>query len=173
MKQLIDLLFERVLKVSIFVYFSTHFLVYFDVSCNALTCIQDSKKNENKNENESSMKMKKTKLRQVAFEFIANLDKTSLRDSFAKFYDFATKSLRDFELSTRLSNDNVISFHFTFVRASLTHIFLEDEEREDAYERRGRVCDEDEEDRASQIFCNVASSRERECFEQLRRLVYE
>ena len=119
------------------------------------------------------MKMKKTKSRQIAFELVANLDKTSLRDSFAKFYDLATKSLRDFELSTRSSNDNVISFHFTFVRASLTYIFLKDEEREDAYGRRGQVCGEDEEDRAKQISCNLASLRERECFEQLRRLVYE
>jgi hypothetical protein len=52
-------------------------------------------------------------------------------------------------------------------------IFLEDEGREDAYGRRERVCDEDKEDRAKQILYNLAFSRERECFEQLRRLVYE
>jgi len=67
----------------------------------------------------------------------------------------------------------VISFHFTFVRASLTYIFLKDEEREDAYERQGQVCDEDKEDRAKQISCSLASLRGRECFEQLQRLVYE
>jgi len=67
----------------------------------------------------------------------------------------------------------VISFHFTFVRTSFTHIFLENEGREDAYERREQVCDEDEEDRAKQISCNLTFLRERECFKQLRRLVYE
>ena len=61
MKQLIDFLFERMLKINIFVYFLTHFFVYFDVLCNALTCIQNSKKNKNENENESLIKIKKTK----------------------------------------------------------------------------------------------------------------
>ena len=92
--------------------------------------------------------MKKTKLRQIAFELIANLDRTSSRDFFARFYDFAIKSLRDSKLSTRSLDDNVINFHFTFVRASLTHIFLEDEEREDAYKRREQVYGEDEENYA-------------------------
>ena len=67
----------------------------------------------------------------------------------------------------------MINFHFTFVRVSLTYIFLKDEKRENAYERQEQVCDKNEEDRAKQISCNLASLRERECFEQFRRLVYE
>jgi len=120
-----------------------------------------------------SIKIKKTKSKQIAFKLVANLDKTNSKFFFAKFYNFAIKSLRNFELSTRSSNNNVISFHFTFVRASLTYIFLENEERENAYKRQERICDEDKKDRTSQIFCNVIFLEERECFEQLQRLVYE
>jgi len=67
----------------------------------------------------------------------------------------------------------VINFHFTFVRASLIYIFLENKEREDAYKRQEQVYDKNEKDRAKQISCNLAFSRERECFKQLQRLVYE
>jgi len=78
MKQLIDLLLERVLIVSIFVCFSTHFsiylFVYFNVSYNALTCIQDSKKNKNKNKNELLTKTKNIELRQIVFRFVINLN---------------------------------------------------------------------------------------------------
>jgi len=137
------------LKISIFVYFSTHFFVYFNVSYNALTCIQDSKKNKNKNENKSSIKIKKTKSKQIVFRLVANLDKTSSKNSFAKFYDLAIEFLRNFKLLTKSLNDNVISFHFIFVRASFTYIFLKNEERENAYKQQERVYDENEEDRAS------------------------
>jgi hypothetical protein len=77
--------------------------------------------------------MKKTKLKQVVFELVANLDKTNLKNSFAKFYNFAIKFLRNFKLSTKLSNNNVINFYFIFVRISLIYIFLKNKEREDAY----------------------------------------
>ncbi len=148
-KQLIDFLFEQILKISIFACFSTHFFVYFDVSCNALTCIQNSKKNKDKNKNKSLIKIKKIKLRQIVFELVANLDKTSLRNSFAKFYNFGIKFLRNFKLSTRLLNNNVISCHFTFVRALLTYIFLKNKERKNAYKRQKRIYNEDKKDRTS------------------------
>ena len=45
--------------------------------------------------------MKKTKLRQIAFELVVNLDRTSSRDSFARFYDLAIKFLRNSKSSTR------------------------------------------------------------------------
>ncbi len=173
MKQLIDFLFERMLKISIFVYFLTHFFVYFNVSCNALTCIQNSKKNKNENENRLSIKMKKTKLKQIVFEFIVDLNKTSSKDFFARFYNFAIKFFRNSKLSTRSSNNNVINFHFIFVRTSLTYIFLKNKECEDAYKQRKQIYNENEKDRTSQIFCNVIFLKERKCFEQFRRLVYE
>ena len=77
--------------------------------------------------------MKKTKSKQIVFEFIANLNKTSSKNSFAKFYNFAIKFLRNSKLSTRSLNDNVINFSFIFVRASLTYISIKNEERENAY----------------------------------------
>jgi len=161
------------LKISIFVYFLTHFFIYFNVSYNALTCIQDSNKNKNKNENKLSIKIKKIKLKQVVFKFIANLNKISLKFFFAKFYNFAIKSLCNFELLTRLSNNNVINFYFTFVCASLTYIFLKNKEREDVYRRQKQVCNKNKKNCANRILCNVTFLRERKCFEQLRRLVYK
>jgi len=62
MKQLIDFLFERMLKISIFVYFSTHFFIYFNVSCSALTCIQDSKKKQKQEQEQIVDKDKKNKV---------------------------------------------------------------------------------------------------------------
>jgi len=67
----------------------------------------------------------------------------------------------------------VISFYFTFVRALITHIFLENEERENTYKRQGQIYGENEEDCAKQILCSLIFLRERKCFEQLRRFVYE
>ncbi len=96
-----------------------------------------------------SIKIKKTKSKQVAFEFIANLNKTNSKNSFAKFYDFAIKSLRNFKLSTKLSNNNVINFHFTFVRTSLIYIFLKNEKRENAYKRQERVYNKNKKDYTS------------------------
>ncbi len=105
------------------------------MSCNALTCIQNSKKNKNKNKNKNKMltKTKKIKLKQVIFKFIVNLDLTNLKNSFAKFYNFATKSLRDSKLLTRSLNNNIISFFFTFVRALFAYTSIENKERENAY----------------------------------------
>jgi len=120
-----------------------------------------------------SIKIKKTKSKQIAFKLLTNLDKTNSKFFFAKFYDLAIKSLRNFELLTKSLNNNVISFYFTFVRASLTYIFLKNEERENAYKRRERICDEDKKDRTSQISCNVIFLKKRKCFEQFQRLVYE
>jgi len=60
----------------------------------------------------------------------------------------------------------VINFYFTFVRVSLTYIFLKNKEGEDAYKRQEQVYDENEKDRTSQILCNMIFSRERKCFEQ-------
>ncbi len=93
--------------------------------------------------------MKKIKLRQVVFELVANLNRTSSRNSFAKFYDLAIKFLRNSKFSTKLSNDNVINFYITFVRASFTHIFLKNKERENAYKRQEQICDKNEKDRTS------------------------
>jgi len=75
-----------------------------------LTCFQNLKQNKNKNKNELLIKIKKIKMKQIVFKFIVNLDKTSLKNFFAKFFDFATKSLINFKLSTRLLNKNIISF---------------------------------------------------------------
>ena len=80
--------------------------------------------------------MKKIKLRQVIFKFVANLNRTNLKKQIAKFYNFATKFLRNFKLLTKSLNNNVISFYFIFVCASLTYIFLKNKERENAYKRR-------------------------------------
>jgi len=137
MKQLIDLLLKRVLTISIFVCSLTHFFIYFfiyfDMSCNALTCIQDSKKNKNENKNKLLTKTKKTKLRQIVSKFIIDLNWTNFKDSFAKFYDFATRSFHNFELLARSLNNNVINFFFTFVRTSFVYTFIKNKEREDAY----------------------------------------
>ena len=117
--------------------------------------------------------MKKTKSRQIVFELVANLNKTSSKNSFAKFYNFAIKFLRNSKLSTRSSSNNVINFHFTFVRASFTHIFLKNKECENAYKRQKRIHDKNEKNLISQISCNVTFLRERKCFEQFRKFVYE
>ncbi len=117
--------------------------------------------------------MKKTKSKQVVFKLVANLNKINLKNSFAKFYDFAIKFFRNSKLSTRLSSDNVINFHFIFVYVSFTYIFLKNEEREDAYKQQERIYDENEEDCTSQIFYNVTFLKELKCFEQFQRFIYE
>jgi len=120
-----------------------------------------------------SIKIKKTKSKQVVFEFIVNLNKTSLKNSFARFYDLAIKFFRNSKLSTRLSSNNVINFHFIFVRASFIHIFLKNEKRKNTYKQQERICDENEKDCASQILYSVTFSKERKCFEQFQKFVYE
>jgi len=133
---LIDFLSKQVLKIN-FVCFSIYFFVYFfvdfDISCNALICIQNLKKNKNKNKNKLSTKTKKTKLKQIVSRFIVDLDWTSSRNSFTKFYNFVTKSFRDFELLARSSSSNIINFYFIFVRVSLTYTSIENRKRENIY----------------------------------------
>jgi len=101
--------------------------------CNILICIQDSKKNKNKNKNKLLTKTKKIELKQIVFKFIINLDYISLRNSFARFYNLATKSLRNSKLLTILLSNNIINFSFTFVCALLTYIFIKDKEHKDIY----------------------------------------
>ena len=43
---------------------------------------------------------------------IINLNRINLENSFAKFYNFATKSLSNFKLLTKLLNKNIINFLF-------------------------------------------------------------
>jgi len=89
------------------------------------------KKNENKNE--LLTKTKKTKLRQIVSKFVVDLNLTSLKDSFAKFYNFAIKSLYNFKLLTRSLNNNVINFSFIFVRALFAHTSIKNKERKNVY----------------------------------------
>jgi len=58
------LLYKNKIRISNFGFLNhkqKHFLMCKIISCNALTCIQNSKKNKNENENESLIKIKKTK----------------------------------------------------------------------------------------------------------------
>ncbi len=70
------------------------------------------------------IKIKKIKLRQIVSRFVVNLNRTNLRDSFAKFYNFATKSFSNFKLLTRLLDKNIISFYFNFVCILFAYIFF-------------------------------------------------
>jgi len=91
------------------------------------------KKNRNENENKLSTKTKKIELRQVVSRFVVDLNSTSSKDFFVEFYDFAIKSLCDFESLARLLDNNIISFYFIFVCALLTYTFIKNRKREDAY----------------------------------------
>jgi len=135
------------------------------MSCSALIYIQNSKKNKNKNKNKLSIEIEKTESKQIVFESVADLNKTSSRNFFAEFYDSATKFLCNSELPTESSDKNIISFYFIFARASLTNISIEDKKRENIYKQRKRVCGENNKDRAKQIFCSLIFSREHKCFE--------
>jgi len=70
------------------------------------------KQNKNKNKNKLLIKIKKTKLKQIVFKFIINLNKISLKDSLAKFYNFIIRSFSNSKLSTKLLDKNIISFLF-------------------------------------------------------------
>jgi len=91
------------------------------------------KQNKNKNKNKLLIEIKKTKLRQVVFKLIANLNWTNLKDSFARFYNFKIKSLCNFESLTKLLNKNIIKFYFYFVCALFAYIFLKNKKNENIY----------------------------------------
>jgi len=78
-------------------------------------------------------KTKKIKLKQIIFKFVINLNKISLRDFFAKFYNFATKSFSNSKLLTKLLNKNIINFYFYFVYTLLAYIFLKNKKYKDIY----------------------------------------
>jgi len=56
------------------------------------------------------IKTKKTKLKQIAFKFVVNLNKTNLKDFFAKSYNFATRSLINSKLLKKLLNKTIKKF---------------------------------------------------------------
>jgi len=79
------------------------------------------------------IKTKKTKLKQIVFKFVINLNKTNFKDFFAKSYNFAIKSFSNFELLTKLLNKNIISFYFNFFYFLFVYIFLEDKKYKNIY----------------------------------------
>jgi len=70
------------------------------------------------------IKIKKTKLKQIVSKLVINLNRISLKDSFAKFYNFAIKSFSNSKLLTKLLDKNIIYFYFYFVCILLIYIFF-------------------------------------------------
>jgi len=79
------------------------------------------------------IKIKKTELKQFNFESVANLNRTNSRNSFAKFYNSATKFLYNSELLTKLLDKNIINFYFIFACALFTNISIKNKKYKNIY----------------------------------------
>jgi len=123
--------------------------------CSALIYTQNLKKNKNKNKNKLSIKIKKIELKQIVFKSVADLNRTNSRNFFAEFYNFATKSFCNSELSTKLSDKNIISFYFIFACVLFTNIFIKNKRRRNIYKQQEQVCNRNNRNRAKQIFYSL------------------